>query len=128
MRPILFLAAAIFGLGLAGAVAQEMGPAKVGQTSLGPVLTDAKGMTLYTYNRDMPGFSNCNAACAQNWPALIVAAGAKASGDWSVIARDDGKKQWAYKGKALYLWSKDAKPGDTGGDGAAKGKWHVAKP
>lgn len=128
MRTVLCFAAAIVGLGLSSAVAQDMGPAKVGQTSLGSVLADANGMTLYTYARDMPGFSNCNGTCAQNWPPLIAPAGAKASGDWSIVTRDDGKLQWAYKGKALYSWSKDAKPGDTSGDGAAKGKWHAAKP
>jgi predicted lipoprotein with Yx(FWY)xxD motif len=49
-----------------------------------------------------------------------------ASGDWTVIVRDDGGKQWAYKGKPLYTWSKDAKPGDKTGDGV-NSVWHVAK-
>ena len=49
-----------------------------------------------------------------------------ASGDWSVITRDDGKKQWAFKGKPLYFWIKDQKPGDTTGDGV-NSVWHVAK-
>ena len=49
----------------------------------------------------------------------------QASGDWSVLARDDGSKQWAYKGKPLYLWVKDQKPGDKTGDGFNK-VWHVA--
>ena len=51
---------------------------------------------------------------------------AKASGDWSVITRDDGSKQWAYKGKPLYSWAKDQKPGDMTGDGF-NGIWHVVK-
>jgi predicted lipoprotein with Yx(FWY)xxD motif len=51
----------------------------------------------------------------------------RASGDYSVVTRDDGSKQWAYRGKPLYFWSKDAKPGDTTGDGV-KGVWRVARP
>jgi predicted lipoprotein with Yx(FWY)xxD motif len=48
-------------------------------------------------------------------------------GDWAVITRDDGSKQWAYKGKPLYAWAKDAKPGDRTGDGF-NNAWRVAKP
>jgi predicted lipoprotein with Yx(FWY)xxD motif len=53
--------------------------------------------------------------------------GAKANGDWSIVARDDGGKQWAYKGKPLYTWAKDQKPGDRTGDGV-NNVWHVARP
>jgi predicted lipoprotein with Yx(FWY)xxD motif len=122
------LAAALGGLSVSAALAQDMGPAKVAQTAAGPVFTDANGMTLYTYNRDMVGYSNCNDACVAKWTPLIAAADAKTSGDWTIIVRDDGKHQWAYKGKALYDYSKDAKPGDATGDNADGGKWHVAKP
>ncbi|HEX5380278.1 MAG TPA: hypothetical protein VFW47_17000 [Phenylobacterium sp.] len=130
MRPILaaVLTVALSGLSLSGALAQETGPAKVAQTSLGPALTDARGMTLYTFTRDMTGYSNCNGPCAAAWPPLLAPADAKAGGDWTIILRDDGKRQWAYKGSALYGWSKDAAPGDVTGDGADNGKWHVAKP
>lgn len=51
---------------------------------------------------------------------------AKASGDWSIVTRDDGGKQWAYKGKPLYVYSKDGKPGDKTGDNF-NNVWHVAK-
>src|SRR3546814_10062240 len=75
-------------------------------------------MTLYTFDKDtMPGKSVCNGPFAQNWPPLPVSAGAEASGDWSVVSRDDGSKQWAYKGKPLYTWVKDQKQGDTTGNG-----------
>jgi predicted lipoprotein with Yx(FWY)xxD motif len=57
----------------------------------------------------------------------VAAEGDKAAGDYSVISRDDGKKQWALKGKPLYYWSKDSKPGDKSGDGFNK-VWQVAKP
>ena len=51
----------------------------------------------------------------------------KVSGDLSINTRDDGSKQWAYKGKPLYFWAKDAKPGDKTGDGINQ-VWHTAKP
>src|SRR5689334_14331231 len=81
------------------AFAQSAAPAKVADTSKGKALVDAKGMTLYTFDRVTAGKSACNGQCAQNWPPLMAAAGAAASGDWSVVTRDDGAKQWAYKGK-----------------------------
>jgi predicted lipoprotein with Yx(FWY)xxD motif len=84
-------------------------------------------MTLYTYDKDPAGKSACNGQCAVNWPPLMAAAGDSGSGDYTVITRDDGSKQWAYKGKPLYRWIKDQKPGDTTGDGVGK-VWHTAKP
>ncbi|MGX7742758.1 COG4315 family predicted lipoprotein [Rhodopseudomonas parapalustris] len=110
------------------AFAQAAAPAKVADTAKGKALVDAKGMTLYTFDKDTGGKSACNGPCATNWPPLTVTASAQASGDWSVITRDDGAKQWAYKGKPLYAWTKDTKPGDTTGDGFLNGAWHIAKP
>ena len=91
------------------------------------VLTNGAGMTLYVFDKDAVGKSACNGPCAANWPPLMVASGAQASGDYSVITRDDGSSQWAYKGKPLYTWKKDEKPGDKTGDGVNK-VWHVATP
>lgn len=95
----------------------------------GGMLTDSAGMTLYVFDKDATGSgkSACNGDCARNWPPLAATAADKASGDFSVITRDDGSQQWAYKGKPLYLWSKDQKPGDTTGDGF-KNMWRVARP
>lgn len=92
------------------------------------VLADAKGMTLYTSGRDTEGKSTCNGQCLMNWPALGAAADAKSMGDWTVVTRDDGSKQWAYKGKPLYTFAKDAKAGDTAGEGMGSNNWHVAQP
>ncbi len=130
MRKGLFLVALAAGaaLALAASAQPDSGPAKVGQTAAGPTLTDANGMTLYTYTRDMTGYSNCNGSCADAWPPFAASASDKSSADWSIIRRDDGKLQWAYKGSAVYRDSKDAKPGDAIGEGADSGKWHVAKP
>lgn len=93
------------------------------------VLTNSAGMTLYTFDRDAAGSgkSACNGPCAANWPPLMAAADAKAAGDYTIVTRDDGSKQWAYKGKPLYVWSKDAKPGDRTGDGF-NNAWRVARP
>lgn len=92
------------------------------------MLVGDKGMTLYVFDKDEAGSgkSVCNGKCAENWPPLAAAAGDKTSGDYSVIARDDGSKQWAWKGKPLYYWIKDQKPGDTTGDGF-NNVWHIAK-
>ncbi len=92
-------------------------------------LVGANGMTLYTFDKDAAGSgkSVCNGPCATNWPPLAAAAGDTAGGNYSIITRDDGAKQWASKGKPLYFWSKDQKVGDKTGDGF-NGVWHVAKP
>jgi predicted lipoprotein with Yx(FWY)xxD motif len=103
-------------------------PATVAQTAKGATLVDAAGMTLYTFDKDSAGKSACNGPCAGNWPPLMAEAGAEAMGEWSVITREDGSAQWAYKGKPLYTWVKDAKPGDITGDGFLDGAWHVAQP
>jgi predicted lipoprotein with Yx(FWY)xxD motif len=105
-----------------------MAPAKTADTSKGKALVDSKGMTLYTFDKDAGGKSMCNGPCAENWPPLMASADAKATGDWTVVTRDDGKMMWAHKGKPLYTWKKDSAPGDTTGDGFNNGVWHMAKP
>jgi predicted lipoprotein with Yx(FWY)xxD motif len=92
------------------------------------ILTNGAGMTLYTFDRDTADKSACNGPCAANWPPLMAQDGDKATGDYTVISRDDGSKQWALKGRPLYSWSKDQKPGDKTGDGFNNNLWHVAKP
>ena len=110
------------------ASSQTSAPAKVADTSKGKTLVDGDGITLYTFDRDTaPGKSACNGKCATNWPPFTATADIKASGDWTVIVRDDGAKQWAYKGKPLYRWMDDQKPGDVDGDGR-NNVWHVAAP
>ncbi|HEY8977584.1 MAG TPA: hypothetical protein VIN75_25445 [Burkholderiaceae bacterium] len=92
------------------------------------VLATPGGATLYTFDKDVVGNgkSACNNQCATNWPPLAAQASDSGFGDWSVVTRDDGSKQWAYKGAPLYTYAKDAKAGDTTGDG--KGNvWHVIK-
>jgi predicted lipoprotein with Yx(FWY)xxD motif len=93
------------------------------------VLTSESGMTLYTFDRDVVGSgkSVCNGQCAINWPPLLLADGVNPNAPYSVVVRDDGKRQVAVNGKPLYLWAKDAKPGDKTGDGF-NNVWRVAKP
>jgi len=122
------IAGVMLPLAASALLAQTAEPAKVGDTSKGKVLVDAKGMTLYTLDRDTaPNKSTCNAQCAINWPPLMVSGDAKDSGNWTVVTRDDGGKQWAYKGKPLYFWKDDKKPGDVDGDNR-NNVWHVAAP
>jgi predicted lipoprotein with Yx(FWY)xxD motif len=125
MRTILLVALATT---LTAGVALAQEPAKPGDSAKGKTLVDAKGMTLYIYDRDTAaGKSSCNGNCATNWPPLMAAAGAKDAGSWTVITRDDGGKQWAYKGKPLYFWKDDKKAGDAEGDGR-NNVWHIAAP
>ncbi len=93
------------------------------------MLANPAGMTLYVFDNDAAssGKSVCNGYCAVKWPPLEATAGDKPSGDYTIVTRDDGSLQWAYKGKPLYLWFKDQKPGDSTGDGV-NNVWHVAKP
>ena len=84
---------------------------------------DADGMTLYTYAADAPGKSACTADCAKSSTPFLADAVVSPAGDWSLVIRDDGTKQWAYKGKPLYRSTKDQKPGDANG---ADANWRVA--
>jgi predicted lipoprotein with Yx(FWY)xxD motif len=132
MRRPLFLTAVVL---VAAGVTAGCGSMRTGATANGPakvvdgVLVGPNDMTLYTFDRDaaMSGRSVCNGGCATNWPPLKATPDAQGSGDWSVVTRDDGSRQWAYKGQPVYYWSKDTKAGDRTGDGF-NGAWHVARP
>jgi predicted lipoprotein with Yx(FWY)xxD motif len=106
----------------------QMASTKIGDSAKGKVLTNDKGMTLYVFDKDSGGKSACNGPCATNWPPLMAAANAMPMGDYTIITRTDGSKQWAYKGKPLYNWKNDKKPGDITGDGFLNNAWHIAKP
>lgn len=122
MRRSVLALSSCLALGLAS-LAQAAPPAQASDGALvGP-----NGMSLYTFDKDAGGKSACNGPCATNWPPLAAAADAKPEGDWTVITRDDGSKQWAYKGKPVYRFVKDQKAGDRVGDGFNQ-VWHLAKP
>lgn len=110
---------------LASGVAMAAPPVK----TVGGMLVNAAGMTLYTFDNDTAGSgkSACNGPCAGLWPPVTAEADAKPEGDMTIITRDDGTKQWAYKGKPVYLYKSDMKAGDTTGDNF-KNVWHIIKP
>ena len=128
MKAIISVALAAGLLIASGAAFAQMAPAKTGDSAKGKVLTDGKGMTLYTFDKDAGGKSACNGPCATNWPPALAVDGAKPMGPWTIVTRDDGLKQWAYNGKPVYAFAKDTKAGDTTGDGFLNGAWHIAKP
>ena len=98
---------------------------------LGKLLVDADGMTLYRFNNDEAGKSNCYDDCAANWPPLLVDEGAIPTGAAGVVGelgtavRDDGTVQVTYEGMPLYGWVNDAAAGDATGQGV-KDVWFVA--
>lgn len=116
------------------------GPASIQSTAFGPVLATPEGKTLYWWPRDetTPGKSQCSdersssyrhvtgaqvyfprpdsrGSCADKWPPFIASDGARPEGEWSLIARDDGARQWAYRGKPLHASVKDSQPGEVNG-------------
>jgi predicted lipoprotein with Yx(FWY)xxD motif len=105
---------------------EEYGPFKEMKTAAGTVLADPKGMTLYTYDKDEAGKSNCVDQCAVNWPPAMATPDDKPVGDLSIITRPDGTLQWADEGKPLYTFIQDKKPGDMTGDNM-KDVWHAVK-
>ena len=131
-RLFLGLVAGLFAVMTLAGAANAMEPAKYADSSLGKILVDMNGMTLYTFDKDGVGAtqSTCTDKCIVNWPPFVAPAGAMAEGDWTIVdvTDKDGKaeKMWAYDGKPLYYWIKDKKPGDTTGDGVGS-VWHVVK-
>ncbi|MBZ0286365.1 MAG: hypothetical protein K8I30_02030, partial [Anaerolineae bacterium] len=100
---------------------------------LGPILTGPTGMTLYTFDNDEPGTSNCYDQCATNWPPLTVksaddlVAGVNLPGTWGTTERTDGALQVTYNDWPLYYWKDDKVIGDATGDGVGD-VWHVVAP
>ena len=93
------------------------------------VLTNAQGFTLYSFAPDTPARSNCNGACAQNWPPVKGPATASGvTGTFGTIKRADGSVQATFDGHPLYAFAGDTAPGQAKGNGlnAAGGLWHEA--
>lgn len=123
------LAATLVLAGCAGTAEKSasVAPLETRQTALGTVLTDETGMTLYTYKDDPPGVSECYERCARKWPPARVTEVPPAGSDLSVIERKDGIRQYAWRGKPLYGWVKDKKPGDASGHNVGE-VWFVVRP
>lgn len=103
-------------------------PVRLIITKTGPRMVDPRGMTLYYFDRDDSGNkSNCNDKCTETWTPLSAAPDARATGDFTVITRNDGSKMWAYRYRPLYTSQADKAPGDTNGFDPSD-LWHVARP
>lgn len=88
----------------------------------------ANGMTLYVFDKDTKGVSNCNGGCAGVWPPyLSTTTPASMPTGVTLIKRTDGTMQFAYKGMPVYYYAGDKNVGDTNGDGVG-GTWHLVKP
>ena len=96
------------------------------QLASNTMMTTSNGMTVYTYDKDVSGRSNCYATCASFWPPIQAQPGDRASGDMSIIRRDDGSMQWAMNGMPLYTFTKDTMKGDMKGDNFHQ-DWHVVR-
>ena len=95
-------------------------------TSAGSVMTTPNGMTVYTFDKDQPGRSNCYDDCAMKWPPVTADANAQEYDRMTLVTRTDGQRQWAYDGMPLYTYHADAATGDVEGDKVG-GVWHVVK-
>ena len=102
----------------------------VASTSLGDVLVDGNGMTLYMFTPDAGGTSACSGDCLVKWPALLGDTAAPGTGldaaKFATITRDDGAKQLSFYGMPLYYFAGDKAAGDVTGQGLGD-KWYVLK-
>jgi predicted lipoprotein with Yx(FWY)xxD motif len=108
----------------AAATAGSLKTATIGGAT---VLTSASGFTLYSFAPDTPTKSNCNGACAQNWPPVTGPATASGvTGTFGTIKRSDGSVQATFDGHPLYTFAGDTAPGQAKGNGlnVAGGLWH----
>jgi predicted lipoprotein with Yx(FWY)xxD motif len=105
---------------------------EVTKGSLGRMLVDSQGRTLYVFSSDTSGSSRCYGDCATTWPALTTKGTPKAgaglmAGELGTLTRTDGSTQVTVDGHPVYTFSGDTAPGDTKGEGFG-GLWFVASP
>jgi len=93
---------------------------------LGGAPSPATGRALYFYDKDEDGVSKCVGQCTTAWPPLTPAPGAQASGAWTIIDRPDGARQWAYKGRPVYVFYRDKPDALATGAQLIPG-WRLAK-
>jgi predicted lipoprotein with Yx(FWY)xxD motif len=117
-------------VGLAFAVFLSSPGAHAQPKVAGAQLVSRTGLTLYVFDNDVAGSgrSVCNPPCSNLFRPYAVEKGAQSRSEFTAITRDDGTRQWAWKGRPLYLWYGDEKPGQAGGDGINHNLWHVARP
>jgi predicted lipoprotein with Yx(FWY)xxD motif len=109
-------------------VAKEANNAKLGKT----VLTNLKGITLYSLSAETNGKFICKGSCLKDWHPLVVAAGVKPTGPvklGTIKRPDNGQRQVTFNGRPLYTFDEDEKAGDAKGEGIKDvGTWHAATP
>jgi predicted lipoprotein with Yx(FWY)xxD motif len=124
-------ALALFAAGPAQATQTKRVVKEAENTTLGArVLTTLKGKTLYSLSVETHGRFVCTGACLSSWKPLLVPAGVKPTGPVKLgtVKRPNGKIQVTYKGKPLYSFHGDAKPGEANGEGIKDvGTWHAAR-
>jgi len=127
----LLLIVMLMGLFSPIALAQGVTVTASDNPSLGNILTDSHGKTLYLFLRDTPNVSSaCYNRCATSWPPLLITEGNPIAGNGvngnllGVLVRSDGSRQVLYNGWPLYYYGTDANPGDTKGQGVGK-VWFV---
>lgn len=120
---------AVLVLSLAALYSVSAQSAGTSVNTSGSMIVDAQGRTVYMFDKDVAnsGKSECNAGCDATWPPVIAGADAKPSGNLTLVKREDGGMQWAYKGKPLYYFVKDMNTGDKNGD-KVRDMWHVVTP
>ena len=107
---------------------------QTGETDVGEVLVDSKGMTLYAFAADSPGKSNCTGSCLQYWPVAkasgTVSHSSEVTADLGTITRDDGTTQLTVNGWPAYTYASDSRPGEATGQGLnlSGGEWWVIAP
>ncbi|GAA1189783.1 hypothetical protein GCM10009654_54110 [Streptomyces hebeiensis] len=124
------------GAGRSAAPAVEVGRVSVATTTLGPVLVNGKGRTLYLFEADGKNVSTCTGTCAKTWPPFIVTEEPKTGTGGverrllSTLTRGDGKRQVTYNGHPLYTYSGDSKAGQTNGQGHTDfdAHWYILTP
>ncbi|KVO58390.1 hypothetical protein [Burkholderia stagnalis] len=124
MKTVRLASSALLAVACASALAQNA----ITKVENG-ALVAANGMTVYAFDKDKPnaGTSACTGQCESFWPPYKASANDVPSGPYTIVKRDDGTQQWAYKGRPLYFFSKDMKQGDRNGDNF-KDMWHVVAP
>ena len=128
-------AASGYGGGTAASSSSGAATISIHASSLGQILVDGDGKTVYLFEADTSAASTCSGACAQAWPPVTTSGAPKASGSASqslvgTTTRTDGTTQVTYKGHPLYYFINDKKSGDTTGEGvtAFGAGWDVLAP
>jgi predicted lipoprotein with Yx(FWY)xxD motif len=104
-----------------------------GESSLGTIVVDGKGMSLYYFTKDTKDtkVSACTGGCLEAWPIATTTNDTPVvegvTGEVGTIDSPDGKKHLTLNGMPLYYWAKDTKPGDVTGQGV-NDVWYVVTP